>query len=85
MSANVVSVSPVATDMEKSSPVESSEEAAVPATATADQTSLPVHVVLAISALMGFIFGFCFEKSRVFEPVVIRGQFVFERWIMLKM
>jgi hypothetical protein len=83
MSANVVSVSPVATDMETSAPVAPAEEAAVPATATADQTSLPV--VLAISALMGFIFGFCFEKSRVFEPMVIRGQFVFERWIMLKM
>lgn len=41
--------------------------------------SLPVALV------MGFLFGLAFEKSRVFEPYVIRGQFVFKRWIMMKM
>jgi hypothetical protein len=34
---------------------------------------------------MGLIFGMCFQKSRVFEPYIIRGQFVFQRWVMLKM
>ena len=34
---------------------------------------------------MGFCFGFLFEKARVFEPVSIRGQFVFAQWTMMKM
>jgi len=36
------------------------------------------------SVFMGVWFGIAFEKSRVFEPNVIRGQFTFECWIMLK-
>ncbi|GMH89417.1 hypothetical protein TrVE_jg13083 [Triparma verrucosa] len=35
--------------------------------------------------LCGTIWGFVFEKSRVFEVRSIRGQMVFERWVMLKM
>ncbi|GBG32763.1 Hypothetical Protein FCC1311_089882 [Hondaea fermentalgiana] len=41
--------------------------------------------VLAMSIVMGFIFGFAFAKSRVFEPMVIRGQFLFQNNIMMKM
>eukprot|EP01047_Picozoa_sp_COSAG01_P034441 COSAG01_NODE_2588_length_7414_cov_4.548052_2_plen_360_part_00 len=40
---------------------------------------------LATAALMGLVFGFLFEKSHVYEPMAIRGQFNFEKWIMLKM
>lgn len=35
--------------------------------------------------LIGFVFGFAFEKGRVFEPETIRKQMVFEKFIMLKM
>ncbi|GMH55238.1 hypothetical protein TL16_g01857 [Triparma laevis f. inornata] len=38
-----------------------------------------------ISILCGTLWGFVFEKSRVFEVRSIRGQMVFERWVMLKM
>ena len=34
---------------------------------------------------MGLVFGALFEKSHVYEPMAIRGQFNFERWIMMKM
>ena len=34
---------------------------------------------------MGVVFGFLFEKSHVYEPQAIRGQFNFEVWIMMKM
>eukprot|EP01147_Barroeca_monosierra_P007365 gene7365-9751_t len=47
------------------------------------QPSIWKGILIALS--MGFIFGFAFEKSRVFEPVNIRRQFLFERWLMLKM
>jgi hypothetical protein len=56
------------------------EDVSSPETRTPDWA-----LVLPTSIVMGFTFGFCLEKSRVFEPMVIRGQFVFERWIMLKM
>ncbi len=36
------------------------------------------------SAVMGLWFGFLFEKSHVYEPASIRGQFNFEKWIMMK-
>ena len=40
----------------------------------------------AVCALvLGFVFGFVFEKSRVFEVPSIRGQMIFSRWVMLKM
>jgi uncharacterized membrane protein YedE/YeeE len=34
--------------------------------------------------LMGIVFGFALEKSRVFEPGVIVGQMQLRNWIMLK-
>lgn len=40
---------------------------------------------LVAATLMGLVFGFLFEKSHVYEPASIRGQFNFERWVMLKM
>jgi uncharacterized membrane protein YedE/YeeE len=40
---------------------------------------------LPTAALMGTVFGFLFEKSHVYEPTAIRGQFNFEKWIMIKM
>eukprot|EP00049_Salpingoeca_infusionum_P025683 m.21186 g.21186 ORF g.21186 m.21186 type:complete len:419 (+) comp8254_c0_seq2:397-1653(+) len=40
---------------------------------------------IVIAVVMGFIFGFIFEKSRVFQPDSIRAQFVFKEWLMLKM
>ena len=36
------------------------------------------------SLLMGLIFGLAFYKSHVFEPTSIRGQFLFKKFIMLK-
>lgn len=37
------------------------------------------------AVVMGLIFGAMFQKSHVYEPIVIRSQFIFARWIMLKM
>ena len=45
----------------------------------------PWIVVLLTSLCTGIVFGFVFEKSRVFEPVNIRGQFLLQNWSMLKM
>lgn len=42
-------------------------------------------VGIVVSTLMGLCFGFFFEKSHCYEPASIRGQFIFERWVMLKM
>ena len=42
-------------------------------------------LALSASAVMGLWFGFLFEKSHVYEPQAIRGQFNFEVWIMMKM
>ena len=61
-------------------------DTAAPATADADAAkpaSWPV--VVATSAVMGLVFGLAFSKSRVFEPANIRAQFLFERFVMLKM
>ena len=56
-------------------------------------TKAPLHIMYAATwayvasfyACLGFIFGFAFEKSDVFAPVSIRGQFTFEHWAMFKM
>ncbi|MBP2293319.1 YeeE/YedE thiosulfate transporter family protein [Azospirillum rugosum] len=37
-----------------------------------------------VGLLMGMVFGFALEKSRVFEPGMIIGQFQFRNFIMLK-
>ncbi|XP_077980200.1 thiosulfate transporter TsuA-like [Glandiceps talaboti] len=34
--------------------------------------------------LAGIVFGIALEKSRVFEPTSIRYQFLYQKWIMLK-
>mmetsp|Transcript_10206 Transcript_10206/g.30152 ORF Transcript_10206/g.30152 Transcript_10206/m.30152 type:complete len:410 (-) Transcript_10206:41-1270(-) len=41
-------------------------------------------VVISASALMGMLFGLAFYKSHVYEPQIIRGQFLFRRFVMLK-
>ncbi len=45
--------------------------------------SLELAIVTGI--LMGFVFGFALEKSRVFEPGMIVGQMQLRNFIMLKM
>lgn len=57
-------------------------------TGAAAQPQLPAPQPLAAlftASCMGICFGFLFEKSHVYEPQAIRGQFNFERWIMMKM
>ena len=46
------------------------------------QSNWPL-VVLA-SSIMGACFGISFYKSHVYEPQIIRGQFLFQRFLMLK-
>jgi hypothetical protein len=48
-------------------------------------TRRPTWQILITACVMGLFFGVFFDKSHVFEPANIRGQFVFKRWIMLKM
>lgn len=43
-----------------------------------------VAVGILSGALMGIVFGFALEKSRVFEPGMIVGQMQLRNWIMLK-
>ena len=43
-----------------------------------------VAVGIISGLLMGVIFGFALEKSRVFEPGIIVGQMQLRNWIMLK-
>ncbi|XP_033725526.1 UPF0394 inner membrane protein YeeE-like [Pecten maximus] len=43
-----------------------------------------VVVKLLVASVCGFIFGIVAEKARVFEPMAIRQQMVFENFIMLK-
>lgn len=45
---------------------------------------MSVVVAMAVGLLMGVVFGFALEKSRVFEPGMIIGQFQFRNFIMLK-
>lgn len=40
------------------------------------------HIIVGL--FIGIIFGFAFEKSRVFEAASIMGQLLFKRFIMLK-
>ncbi|XP_033630966.1 UPF0394 inner membrane protein YeeE-like [Asterias rubens] len=42
-------------------------------------------VQLAVSLMTGLVFGYAVEKSRVFEPRSIRNQFIYSRFIMMKM
>jgi uncharacterized membrane protein YedE/YeeE len=43
-----------------------------------------VAVGILSGVLMGMVFGFALEKSRVFEPGMIVGQMQLRNWIMLK-
>lgn len=38
-----------------------------------------------ISAILGFAFGFILEKCKVYEPIYIRQQMIFQKFIMMKM
>ena len=41
-------------------------------------------IAIAVGLLMGLVFGFALEKSRVFEPGVIVGQMQLRNFLMLK-
>ncbi len=43
-----------------------------------------VAVGILSGVLMGIVFGFALEKSRVFEPGIIVSQMQLRNWIMLK-
>jgi uncharacterized membrane protein YedE/YeeE len=45
---------------------------------------MSVTVAIATGVLMGIVFGFALEKSRVFEPGMIVGQMQLRNFIMLK-
>eukprot|EP00746_Dinoflagellata_sp_MGD_P140697 gnl/MRDRNA2_/MRDRNA2_73899_c0_seq2.p1 gnl/MRDRNA2_/MRDRNA2_73899_c0~~gnl/MRDRNA2_/MRDRNA2_73899_c0_seq2.p1 ORF type:complete len:405 (+),score=51.86 gnl/MRDRNA2_/MRDRNA2_73899_c0_seq2:80-1294(+) len=72
----------VITDAETTEPAATYEIA----DAKDSENQMSAKVLSAISAMaMGFIFGFLFEKSHCYEPTSIRGQFIFKKWIMIKM
>src|SRR5262245_26575521 len=45
---------------------------------------MSVTFAVAVGIAMGIVFGFAFEKSRVFEPGMIVGQMQLRNFIMLK-
>lgn len=45
---------------------------------------MALQTAIVIGLLMGIVFGFALEKSRVFEPGVIVGQMQLQNFIMLK-
>jgi hypothetical protein len=45
---------------------------------------MSVTLAVAVGILMGIVFGFALEKSRVFEPGIIVGQMQLRNFIMLK-
>jgi hypothetical protein len=45
---------------------------------------MSLEVAIAVGLLMGIVFGFALEKSRVFEPGMIVGQMQLHNFIMLK-
>jgi hypothetical protein len=45
---------------------------------------MSLELAVATGVLMGFVFGFALEKSRVFEPGMIVGQMQLRNFIMLK-
>jgi hypothetical protein len=55
------------------------------APAAAEPTKPSYVTAFVTASCMGVVFGFLFEKSHVYEPQAIRGQFNFEVWIMMKM
>jgi uncharacterized membrane protein YedE/YeeE len=51
----------------------------------APESTLDMAVAALVASVCGLIWGIVFEKSRVFEIGSIRGQFLFERFVMLKL
>jgi uncharacterized protein len=45
---------------------------------------MSITVAIVVGILMGIVFGFALEKSRVFEPGIIVGQMQLRNFIMLK-
>jgi uncharacterized protein len=45
---------------------------------------MPLTFAIVTGLLMGIVFGFALEKSRVFEPGIIVGQMQLQNYIMLK-
>ncbi len=45
---------------------------------------MTIVLTLCLGLVMGIIFGFALEKSRVFEPGIIIGQFQLRNFVMLK-
>jgi uncharacterized protein len=45
---------------------------------------MSLEIAIGVGLLMGIVFGFALEKSRVFEPGVIVGQMQLSNFIMLK-
>ena len=43
-----------------------------------------IALIVALGVIMGIIFGFAIEKSRVIDPETIIGQFQLKKFIMLK-
>ncbi|KNC55133.1 YeeE/YedE family protein [Thecamonas trahens ATCC 50062] len=41
-------------------------------------------IAFAVSLLAGFAFGFAMQKSWAFDPFIVRRQFAFANWIMIK-
>lgn len=79
--SEVVKIAVDANSTEAVSKVKNTDDAGV-----AGNNERPNSIVSLFSAMvMGFIFGFLFEKSHVYEPASIRGQFIFKKWIMMKM
>ena len=45
---------------------------------------MSLSIAIVVGILMGTVFGFALEKSRVFEPGIIVGQMQLRNFIMLK-
>lgn len=57
---------------------------------SSDNRSTFVNILLwvlkyLVSMLIGFVFGYAMEKSKVHEPISIRQQMIFKKFIMIKM
>ena len=51
----------------------------------AKRTTCQILQITVTTVCMGLVFGSTFAKSHVFEPLIIRKQFIFTNFIMLKM
>ena len=54
-------------------------------TETRSQSVLRALATILGLCCTGLWFGALFERSHVFEPTSIRQQFIFQKWIMVKM